>query len=107
MKRLLMLLSFIFCFVFNLSAQQEEYKVYETENGIKKVVPSQKVVVDGNTTKVYSYENGVRKINPDKVFIKSSDKIKEYKVKKSGIREIQPTTVIKKTNKKSSSGNWW
>lgn len=106
MKRLLVMFCFLFGLIFNLSAQQEEYKVYETENGIKKIVPSQKVVVDGNTTKVYSYENGVRKINPDKIFIKSSDEIKEYKVQRSGIREIQPTTIIKKKDKKESSGNW-
>ena len=113
MLRLLTVLGFIFGLVLTCSAQQEEMKVYETKNGVRSTMPSKLIVTDGNTTKVYTYENGVRKVLPEKVYKEQPSNtnrstIKEYRVRSTGIREVQPTRVIKRTNnKKSSSGNWW
>lgn len=114
MLRLLTVLGFIFGLVLTCTAQ-EEMKVYETKNGVRSTMPSQKVVKVGDTYKVYAYQNGVRKVVPYKVIKEQpanrsgTSTYKQYNVRNSGVRETQPSRVIIKSNSNNncSSGNWW
>lgn len=77
--------------IFSCTAFAQEKKIYEYDNGIRSLTPSQTVVREEDKVYIYNHDNsGIRDMFPDKVI----EDNKVYEVDENGLRNLFPQREI-------------